>query len=235
LVDGRVPRWPALLREALAVLAAILVAFALDAWWEERQERRMMLEALDAVAIEIERNVALLDSTLALNEGQAALVQRAISLDSPTIQAMGAPELARYADLPNYTLATLELGAVTAFIEGGFLATLQDRGLRAELAGLPRLQAELDEEAQVVTSASQRVNALSVESVPVEELRRGVSLVSPASTRAMLEAFATDQTAVRALAARTFFLTYLYSGEVRRTRERLAEVARGIERFRGEG
>ena len=235
MLDGRVPRWAALLREAAAVLAAILVAFALDAWWEGRVERATMLEALDAVAIEIERNVDLLDATLAYNQNQAGLVRDALALSAERIDAMPEAELARFADLPNYQLATLELGAVTAFIEGGFLATLEDRALRADLAGLPRLQTELDEEAGVVMSASERVTNLVVDALPVEVLRQGGSLLSPGSTRAMIRASATEDESSRALVARTFFLTYLYASELRATRERLSRTREAIAGFLGEG
>ncbi|MEE4330637.1 MAG: hypothetical protein V2J10_07200 [Wenzhouxiangella sp.] len=64
MTDGRVPRFAALVREALAVLAAILAAFALDAWWDDRVERNAMYEALQTVAMEVERNLVELDSTI---------------------------------------------------------------------------------------------------------------------------------------------------------------------------
>ena len=146
LTDGRVPRFAALVREALAVLAAILVAFALDAWWDSWRERTDMLEALDAVRVEIERNVNTIDSTFNYNRTRGELVRAAVAFSEDDVAALSGDDLDRFANLPDYLLATLELGAVTAFIEGGFLATLDDRDLRAELAGLPRLQDELDEE-----------------------------------------------------------------------------------------
>mgnify|MGYP001824475006 CR=1 FL=1 len=54
-------------RESIAILAAILAAFALDAWWEERREVEQMLDALDAVTLEIDRNIDILEEAAAHN------------------------------------------------------------------------------------------------------------------------------------------------------------------------
>jgi hypothetical protein len=32
--------WSRLIAESLAIIASILVAFAIDAWWQDRQERK---------------------------------------------------------------------------------------------------------------------------------------------------------------------------------------------------
>jgi hypothetical protein len=231
LTDGRVPRFAALVREALAVLAAILVAFALDAWWDARVERGSMLDALDAVAVEIERNLVQLDETLDYNAGRGERVNAMAPLSVADVTAMSDEELALFADLPNYNLATLELGAVTAFIEGGFLATLDDRELRAELAGLPRLQTELDEEASVVLAASERMNEMLLALTPMEEFLAPEGPNSATAIRNILTTYASSEEARRALLARTFFLTYLYGGEVSATRERLQAVGRHIREY----
>ena len=67
MTEIRSGRWGAFFREAFAVLAAILVAFALDAWWDERVEQREMLAALEAVSIEVRENIQLADSIIQWN------------------------------------------------------------------------------------------------------------------------------------------------------------------------
>jgi len=233
MTDGRVPRWTALFREAIAVLAAILVAFALDAWWEERQERQMMLEALDAVAVELERNVAELTSALEYNEGRAALVGEVAAMSVDQVQALDGAGLLHFSDLPNYQIATLELGAATAFIEGGFLSVLDNRELRSEVAGLPRLQIELDEEASVVLEQSARLNVRVLEAIPLDAFQSPGGANSPEATRALLRTTVTDEGALRLFLGRTFFLNVLYAGELQRTRDRLEEVRVRIADFRG--
>lgn len=234
MTDGRIPRLAALLREALAVLAAILVAFALDAWWDARVERTEMLEALDAVAIEVERNMVRLDSTLTYNQGRNDLVQEILFLSAAEVEGMTPSDLERFQDLPNYQLATLELGAATAFIEGGFLATLGDRELRAEIAGLPRLQLEMDEEAGVVQASSERLNPLVLRAIPIDVLRDPGGPASLGAARALLLNLVEDESLLRAFYERTFFLAYLYGSELQATRGRLENVAAQIARYLGD-
>ncbi|NNK64244.1 MAG: hypothetical protein HKO98_13680, partial [Gemmatimonadetes bacterium] len=122
---------------------------------------------------------------------------------------------------------------VTGFIEGGFLATLDDRELRAELAGLPRLQMELDEEAAVVSAASDRMNGLLMAQTPIEEFLRPGGPNSPTGIRNVLQTYSSSEEARRALLARTFFLTYLYAGELQATSERLQLVVDHIREYAG--
>ena len=91
ITDGSVPKFGALIREAFAVLAAILVAFALDAWWDERVGHAEMLEALDAVEVEIERNLVLIDSTLTFNSSRGELIGRMLQMDPSAIDARFEP------------------------------------------------------------------------------------------------------------------------------------------------
>ena len=48
--------WKRLSTEGLVIVVSILLAFAIDAWWEERQEQTAQLERLARVAAEIEVN-----------------------------------------------------------------------------------------------------------------------------------------------------------------------------------
>ena len=233
LTDGRVPRFPALVREALAVLAAILVSFALDAWWERSVERSDMLDALDAVAVEIERNILIVDSAATFNDGRGIVVSRVAGFSLEDIDALSDSELVEFANLPDYNLATMELGAATAFIEGGYLAVLEDRELRAAIAGLPSLQLELDEEAAVVQEASGAVNRSVIMSTPIELFLVSTDPTTPESSRNILRAVLSDEAALRSLLARTFFLTYLYGAELERTEARLIEILARIETYRG--
>ena len=105
--------------------------------------------------------------------------------------------------------------------------------VRAELAGLPRLQTELDEEASVVLGASERMNALLMTLTPMEELLAPEGPNSPAATRNILQTYVSTEDARRALLARTFFLTYLYGSELRATRERLQIVGEHIREYVG--
>lgn len=55
--DSRlVRRLPTILAEVVSVVFAVLVALAVDQWWEEREEARLAADTLEAVAREIRGN-----------------------------------------------------------------------------------------------------------------------------------------------------------------------------------
>lgn len=192
-----------------------------------------MLEALDAVVIEVERNIVEVESALTYNQGQAGLVGEVAALSLDQVEALDEAGLRRFGNLPNYQLATLELGAATAFIEGGFLAVLDDRELRSEVAGLPRLQQELDEEATVVLQQSEPLNTRVLGAIPIAAFQRPGGASSPEATRALLRTAVTDEDTLRLFLGRTFILTFLYADELQRTRDRLEDVRARIVAFRG--
>ena len=221
MTDGRVPRFGALVREALAVLAAILVAFALDAWWDERKEQEAMYEALETVALEVERNLDLIDETIGYNQGQVRLARRALSMSLEELDEMTTEELLSFQGMPNYNLITFELGAITAFIEGGFLPVMDDLDLRVLLAGLPRLQIELDEEGNVMQRTMARFTPRLTAAMPDEVLNDPLEMVGESGTRATVAAVIEDRGAREAFVERTFVLSFLYGEELSQTREQL--------------
>jgi len=48
--------WKRLATESVIIVGSILLAFAIDAWWDERQEQRAQVERLRRVAAEVELN-----------------------------------------------------------------------------------------------------------------------------------------------------------------------------------
>ena len=50
------------------IVASILLAFCLDAWWDGRQEQAHLDEVLEAVADEFEAEIVVLDSIIVENE-----------------------------------------------------------------------------------------------------------------------------------------------------------------------
>ena len=57
-----------LLLESLAVVASILLAFAIDAWWDQRVERSQRREVMVALLQQAQQNQARLDSMVAYHE-----------------------------------------------------------------------------------------------------------------------------------------------------------------------
>lgn len=211
--------------EAAAVLAAILVAFALDAWWDGHVERTAMLDALDAVVVEMEQNLALLDSAVALNERQIQTARDFISLADDDVARLPGDEVYRFWGFPNHEILTLEAGAITAFIEGGFLQAVEDDALRTEIASVATIQEELNEERAGFGAFDERFTELVFRITPIVGLEGETGVEE---LREVLRVLATSEEARRSIYGRAFLLG-IYSDEMRRLRDVLAESLDVIE------
>lgn len=135
--------------ESFVIIGSILAAFALDTWWDQRQERAEEQETLSALQVEFEQarmdvewygsgQVRILDAvTLLVDELHAAwrAGRRTVTLPDT---ALG---LAYVPPTVSPTLGTLE-----GLVSSGRLGLLRDRELRTALGGWGTELAELTEE-----------------------------------------------------------------------------------------
>lgn len=136
-----------------------------------------------------------------------------VALAPEDVPGLAPEQVAALAGFTDYNLVRRHHGAVTAFIEGGFLAVVPDRNLRAEIAGLPRIQEEIDEEMHAVNKAQERFEEVMGSNLTVEEM---LSLMSDPRNagRRLIDSIVNDDGARRALIMRSFFLRDLYSVEL---------------------
>jgi hypothetical protein len=135
---GRIGPVTWLVLQGVATVASILLAFAIDAWWEQRNaavEKNVMLESVKAEML----------SDLTGVKSQCAY--RKASLDSVEIllKAVAAGRYEdtertldqRLADLVWYIGIGFSTGAVNSLLSSGQAAAIDDPKLRALLAGYP--------------------------------------------------------------------------------------------------
>ena len=127
-----------LLAEGVMVVASILVAFALDAWWEERQLAQEMREDLAIVDAELTENIRLVDQMV-------EMMLRVTDAGDKLAEAMLVNSAADHVDVPGDWLywglfinPTLDpsLGAIDAWIATGRMAGLANPELRKRLASV---------------------------------------------------------------------------------------------------
>jgi len=113
-----------LIREALAVLAAILIAFSLDAWWDGVQGRARAREAIEQVWTELEYNRPVLEAAIRTNKDLVAAVEQIRRLSPSEVDALPDDSL-RVLLIRATSLTTFDpsLGAATAAISSGVLET----------------------------------------------------------------------------------------------------------------
>jgi hypothetical protein len=124
-----------LLIEALVVVASILVAFSLDAWWSERAERRTEAAHLRALRSDFEQNVSRLKVLIEQEERIADASQRlllaAISPTTPSPEDSLANLLGQVFNSGRFDPL---MGAYEAVVNSGGLAQVRDDSLRLVLA-----------------------------------------------------------------------------------------------------
>lgn len=128
---------PRLLLEGVVVVASILIAFGLDAWWADVQLTREVAEELDGIDRELEENIVLVQFQSDMMRRKVA-ASRAIT----DIAAEGAGSLVSVPDTllwlaidPTPTL-NASLGGIDAITASGRLQAIRLPELRVRLAGL---------------------------------------------------------------------------------------------------
>lgn len=127
--------WTRISVEVAAIVASILLAFSIDAWWDRVQDRAEEREILSLLRAEFEANQKVLARTAGIHRLNLSAMREIISasekdipvhdesLDSLFLQAAGTP---------HYNPAT---GALAATISSGRIDLVRNIELRNRLAG----------------------------------------------------------------------------------------------------
>ncbi len=132
--EQRIP-WKRLYVEAAAIIASILLAFAIDAWWEDRQERVLEQQYLASLKADFQADIEELDKAIALAKSRAQLGRLIVStIDKDRVE--GDPNEFIWAvyssyllNFPSYTRAT-----INDLLNTGNLQLLQNSNLKAAIA-----------------------------------------------------------------------------------------------------
>ncbi|MBK7901550.1 MAG: hypothetical protein IPJ97_00340 [Proteobacteria bacterium] len=147
MAETRKIAWKRLAIEATAIVVSILLAFAIDAWWEERRERQaevVLLERLRTDFIEIHAALAVVEEEhRAANKACLFLMSVAVGDTLPA-----APEVDRMVALVFLASRTFNAGsgAFAAFSGGDSSRLIRNQSLAYKLLAWPGLVEELQEE-----------------------------------------------------------------------------------------
>jgi len=133
-----------LLAEAMAIVGSILLAFAIDAWWEDLSDRREEHAALQALAADFEAAVEiLLRDNLAVHDSAVSAASALLELTGPNEHRALSDSLGQLIPailrLPNFRPP---LGTLDALIGSGDLRLIDSDSLRAALASFPAAVAD---------------------------------------------------------------------------------------------
>jgi hypothetical protein len=130
---------PRLALEVLVIIFSILVAFAVDAWWDQRQEDREEVLVLRSVLDEARANQLRLDDRRLWQHEVLSAIDALLEVASaPTATATPDSIDHLLADASFWGSSAWETAAVDAVVAGGGLARVSDPMLRQALTGWQR-------------------------------------------------------------------------------------------------
>ena len=152
------------LRDGFVVVASILIAFSLDAWWDGVQLKREVEEELLGVDREIATNMALVEYEIdfmsrIVSSGAALLELMRAEPDAASVVA--ADTLAWFAFGGASPTLDASTGSLEAMIASGRLQAVESTELRAHLAALhSRVQDAVEEQLVARSLRDARLNPL---------------------------------------------------------------------------
>lgn len=144
----RTGRWIRGVAEAAAVVVSILLAFSIDAWWDERAQTRDVEILLAGLDREIEQAIADLEAARGspMRVVDAASRWREVSADAPT-DTLG--NLVHR--LGSYDDRLIELPSADALLSTGMIANVDDPELRKWISAWPARLASFDRHSTAVS------------------------------------------------------------------------------------
>lgn len=134
-----------LVAEGVLIVVSILLAFTIDAWWDDRGRRQDEREAFRALVQDFESAAGQLASVSLAHDSAFMAAERLLELTGPEANAIAVDSLARLiAPLIRIPTFSPPLGALDALLGSGELRLVENADLRAALASFPSSLARMN-------------------------------------------------------------------------------------------
>ena len=149
--------WNRLAVEAIVIVGSILLAFAIDAGWQTRNERIDELNALQSLLSEFEANQQVIDSSIEAHGRHIASAERirGMSFGTTSIPENYREEI-RTAFF-SYRSTNYEGGTLSSILSSGEISLIQNPELRRRISAWPSILEEATEEEQIVVRYREQV------------------------------------------------------------------------------
>lgn len=147
--------WKRTAVEAAAIVASILLAFAIDAWWNERLERAEEREVMQSLYVEFEANRDEAAAVISFHNRVTQPVVMLMELRQDETLALPAEAVEEFiSSLGNPRTFDAVRGSVDALISSGKLGLLRDHELRAALTTFVNIVDDAVEDANYLAQSS---------------------------------------------------------------------------------
>jgi hypothetical protein len=145
-------QWRGRISGGLVIVVSILLAFAIDALWDERQERLEEQEVLAALLAEFQLNrteAAEVIETHELGRLRVAVLARMTVAETGALRSVDAEEI--LVAMANPRTFDPIRSTIDSLIGGGQLGIIRDRELRKSLTSFINLSEDAEEDAAYLT------------------------------------------------------------------------------------
>jgi len=150
--------WKRLSIEAAAIVVSILLAFTIDAWWDNRQDRAEERELLKSLNVEFEANRDQADSIISYLDRDVQSVAMLMELRQDEILALPAEVVETIiGSLATPRTFDAVRGSIDSMIGSGKLGMLRDRELREALTKFVNVVDDAVEDADFLAQTSIQV------------------------------------------------------------------------------
>ncbi len=144
--NTQIIQWKRLLVEGAAIVASILLAFAIDAWWDNRHERIEEHRVLESLRVEYQSNAERIPWFVESHQKSADYAQEILS----AMRAVKSDELLRLpavkiARVLGHNSTTLRSGALDSTLQSGDLRYITNPTIRERLSAWPHLVVDATE------------------------------------------------------------------------------------------
>ena len=129
--------WKRIAVEAAAIVGSILLAFAIDAWWNDHQDRADEQRILASVKSEFEQNLELIEIELSYRKAVVDSIFKLFDASAATTSLE--PEVldGLIGDLTWWQNIKYSRGAIDGLLQSGGLSLIENEELRRDLASVP--------------------------------------------------------------------------------------------------
>jgi len=138
--------WPRILAEGVAIVVSILLAFSIEAWWQERHERIVEQEYLVAVLSDIDAVIAEVDRSIAGNVRYNESGRQRLAAMRDGAQLSDSLAESTLSEMRSSYRVRANLDSYTDLLSSGGVTILRDPTVRTALA---KLRAQMDFEQQL--------------------------------------------------------------------------------------
>ncbi len=139
--------WQRLFVEGSAIVVSILLAFAIDAWWQQRQELAADNARLRSVHEELATHKSLLSEAIEAHQISVENGVKLLGIISRGEKAADTKEISRLLDgLVNFYQINAPFGSLETAVASGAIARMRDTALASSLASWPTAIEDLLEE-----------------------------------------------------------------------------------------